>query len=217
MAGVLDGIKFELDMRQNLAAKQMESLREEVNIALASNERRALDASRVRRGAQHARAAPFFKAAPRSMRTRRPVRAARARPDVRRAWARRTSGRPFSLFFAIASTPSGGNTAGRALAVRWPWRGEGAGAGAGAVQGGEGERAWKRAVRTDRRARRGEALAGRGVGSCLARARGRGRVRYHLPSQKKKKKKHADAALHFAVRPAFPLARPSRARARACG
>ncbi|KAG8462870.1 hypothetical protein KFE25_001643 [Diacronema lutheri] len=43
---VLDGIKFELDMRQNLAAKQMESLREEVNIALASNERRALDASR---------------------------------------------------------------------------------------------------------------------------------------------------------------------------
>jgi len=43
---VLDGIKFELDMRQNLSAKQLEAMREEVNIALASNERRALDASR---------------------------------------------------------------------------------------------------------------------------------------------------------------------------
>lgn len=45
---VLDGIKFELDMRQNLTAKQLEALRDELNTALATTERRAVDASKVR-------------------------------------------------------------------------------------------------------------------------------------------------------------------------
>lgn len=45
---VLDGIKFELDMRQNIAAKQMEALREEVNVALQAGERKAMETSKAR-------------------------------------------------------------------------------------------------------------------------------------------------------------------------
>jgi hypothetical protein len=86
-ARVLDGLKFELDMRQNLSAKQLDSLREEVNLALQTNERRALDASRVRRA--RARGAARRCALRRARARARPAREGRADGRGGACWRKR--------------------------------------------------------------------------------------------------------------------------------